>query len=61
MGNYSQFDGALIRSKAIEIKSKYKKGKITFEEYEGEISKLRKQYNGSLDDVLNDNPYPVRT
>jgi hypothetical protein len=31
MGNYSQFDSNLIKSKAIEIKSKYKKGKISFE------------------------------
>lgn len=33
MGNYSQFDTNLIKSKGIEIKSKYKKGKITYEEY----------------------------
>jgi hypothetical protein len=31
MGNFSQFDSSLIKSKAIEIKSKYKKGKITYE------------------------------
>ena len=30
VGNYSQFDSGLIKSKAIEIKSKYKKGKITY-------------------------------
>lgn len=32
MGNYSQFDSNLIKSKATEIKNKYKKGKISYEE-----------------------------
>jgi hypothetical protein len=30
VGNYSQFDANLIRSKAIEMKNKYKKGKIIY-------------------------------
>ena len=33
MGNYSQFDKNLIKSKIIEIKAKFKRGKIIFEEY----------------------------
>jgi hypothetical protein len=61
MGNYSQFDSNLIRSKAIEIKSKYKKGKITFEECERELNNLRKQYNGNLDDLLSDNTSATRS
>ena len=31
IGNFSQFDKSLIRSKVIELKMKYKKGKIIFE------------------------------
>ena len=30
VGNFSQFDKGLIRSKVIELKMKYKKGKIIF-------------------------------
>lgn len=33
MGNYSQFDKNLIKSKIIELKAKYKRGKVNFEEY----------------------------
>jgi hypothetical protein len=55
MGNYSQFDSTLIKSKAIEIKSKYKKGKITFEECEREINNLKKQYLGDFDALLTEN------
>jgi archaellum component FlaC len=51
MGNFSQFDKNLIRSKVIELKSKYKKGKIIYEEYERELNNFRKQYPGDLDEV----------
>lgn len=33
MGNYSQFDKNLIKSKVIELRMKFKKGKIIYEEY----------------------------
>ena len=33
MGNYSQFDKNLIKSKVEELKLKFKKGKVNFEEY----------------------------
>lgn len=51
MGNYSQFDKGLVRSKLIELKSKYKKGKIDYEEYQIEFNKLRKQYPGDIDEI----------
>jgi len=31
MGNYSQFDKTLIKNKVIELKTKFKKGKIIYE------------------------------
>ena len=31
IGNYSQFDPNLIKSKIIELKAKYKRGKVNFE------------------------------
>jgi hypothetical protein len=55
MGNFSQFDSALIKSKAIEIKSRYRKGKIIYEEYERELNNLKKQYPGNFDELLEEN------
>ena len=46
MGNFSQFDKNLIKSKIIELKTKFKKGKVNFEEYERELGNLKKQYPG---------------
>ena len=46
MGNFSQFDKNLIKSKIIELKTKFKKGKVNFEEYEREFGNLKKQYPG---------------
>lgn len=51
MGNYSQFDKNLIKSKLIQLKSKFKKGKIIYEEYEREKNNLRKQYPGDIDEL----------
>lgn len=51
MGNYSQFDKNLIKSKVIELRVKFKKGKINFEEYEREFSNFQKQYPGDPDEL----------
>ena len=51
LGNYSQFDKNLIKSKLIQLKSKFKKGKIIYEEYQRERNNLRKQYPGNIEDL----------
>ena len=52
MGNFSQFDKNLIRSKVIELKSKFKKGKIIYEEYERELNNFRKHYPGDFEEIM---------
>jgi hypothetical protein len=54
MGNYSQFDKNLIKSKVIELRTKFKKGKIIFEEYERELNNFKKQYPGDFNELLED-------
>ena len=46
MGNFSQFDKNLIKSKVIELRTKFKRGKIIFEEFERELNNFKKQYPG---------------
>lgn len=54
MGNFSQFDRNLIKSKVIELRMKFKKGKVIYEEYERELNNLRKQYAGDFEELLED-------
>ena len=62
LGNFSQFDRNLIKEKAVELKKKFSKGKIIREEFEGEMSKLRKQYPGDLDaDLCENTPISAQT